>query len=203
MSVSLNRWSAHPYFFINGDLDFRVIKALAREMSYFVAGFEKTKKYKEGRWDGQECLLYKSKKGVYFFPCGMIDVVKRVFSDFEVDYFIQDIRLNDVKKNYKSLDLKWTGHELRDYQMKAVMDIKTNEGGTICLPTGAGKTLIMLRLAYEYNLPFIVIVHTKELMYQWEKNIKCGQLPNQSSRFAHKQARRSLCQTLRQGIHRT
>ena len=172
MSVSLNRWSAHPYFFINGDLDFRVIKTLAREMSFFVEGFERTKKYKEGRWDGQECLLYKSKKGVYYFPCGMIDVVKRVFSDFEVDYFIQDIRLKDVQKRYKPLDLKWTGHDLRDYQMKAVMDIKSNEGGTICLPTGAGKTLIMLRLALEYNLPFLVIVHTKELMYQWEKNIK-------------------------------
>ena len=110
MSVSLSRWSSHPYFFINGELDFRVIKALSREMSYFVAGFEKTKKYKEGRWDGQECLFYKSKKGVYFFPCGMIDVVKRVFNDFEVDYFVQDIRLKDVQKRYKPLDLKWTGH---------------------------------------------------------------------------------------------
>jgi superfamily II DNA or RNA helicase/intein/homing endonuclease len=172
MSVSLNRWSAHPYFFINGDLDFRVIRALTREMSYFVEGFERTKKYKEGRWDGQECLLYKSKKGVYFFPVGMIDVVKRVFGDFEVEYFIQDIKLKDVQKKYKSLDLKWTGHELRDYQMKAVMDIKNNEGGTICLPTGAGKTLIMIRLIYEYNLPCLIIVHTKELLYQWEKNIK-------------------------------
>lgn len=172
MSVSLNRWSAHPYFFINGDLDFRVIKSLTREMSFFVEGFERTKKYKEGRWDGRECLLYKSKKGVYYFPCGMIDVAKRIFSDFEVEYFIQDIKLDDVKKRYKSLDLTWTGHCLRDYQTKAVVDIKTNDGGTICLPTGAGKTLIMLRLAFEYNLPFLVIVHTKELMYQWEKNIK-------------------------------
>ena len=172
MPISINRWSAHPYFFINGELDYRVVKALKREMSFFVEGFERTKKYKEGRWDGQECLLYKSKAGNYFFPCGMIDIAKRVFGDFEIDYFIQDIKLDDVKKNYKPLDLKWTGHDLRDYQTKAVMDIKTNEGGTICLPTGAGKTLIMLRLAYEFNLPFLVLVHTKELLYQWEKNIK-------------------------------
>ena len=172
MSVSLNRWSAHPYFFINGDLDFRVIKSLAREMSFFVEGFERTKKYKEGRWDGQECLLYKSKKGVYYFPVGMIDVAKRVFSDFEVDYFVQDIKLKDVQNRYKPLDLKWTGHELRDYQTKAVMDIKNNEGGTICLPTGSGKTLVMLRIIYEYNLPCLILVHTKELLYQWEKNIK-------------------------------
>lgn len=172
MSVSINRWSAHPYFFINGDLDFRVIKALTREMSFYVEGFERTKKYKEGRWDGTECLLYKSKKGVYFFPVGMLDKVKQIFGDFEVEYFVQDIQLKDVQKNYKQLDLKWTGYTLRDYQTKSVMTIKNNGGGTINLPTGAGKTLIMIRLMYEYNLPCLVIVHTKELLYQWEKNIK-------------------------------
>lgn len=172
MSVSLNRWGSHPYFFINGDLDYRVIRAITRELSYYKEGFERTKAYKEGKWNGQECLLFKSKKGVYFFPVGMIDAVKRVFNDFEVEYFVQDIKLKDVQKKYKSLDLKWTGHELRDYQMKAVMDIKNSEGGTICLPTGAGKTLIMIRLIYEYNLPCLVLVHTKELLYQWEKNIK-------------------------------
>lgn len=172
MSVSLNRWSAHPYYFINGDLDFRVIRALTREMSYFVQGAERSNKFKEGRWDGKECLLYKSKKGVYYFPVGMIDCAKRVFSDFEVDYFIQDIKLDDVKNRYKTLDLTWTGHELYDYQKRAVMEIKQNEGGTICLPTGAGKTLTMIRLIYEYNLPCLIVVHTKELLYQWEKNIK-------------------------------
>ena len=35
-----------------------------------------------------------------------------------------------------------------------------------------GKTLVMLRIIYEYNLPCIILVHTKELLYQWEKNIK-------------------------------
>lgn len=173
MSVSLNRWSAHPYYFINGDLDFRVIKALNNEMSYFVEGFEKSKKYKEGRWDGKENLLYKSKKGVYFFPAGMIDTVKRVFNDFEVDYFTQDIKLDNVRKKYKKLNLKWTlPFNLYDYQLKSVIDIQNNEGGVICLPTGAGKSVIMTRLAYEYDLPFIIIVHTKELLYQWERNIK-------------------------------
>src|SRR5271157_627382 len=172
MTVEINRWNSHPYFFINGDLDFRVIKALEYEMSYFIEGYERSKKFKEGRWNGQECLLYKSKKGTYFFPAGLIDTVKHVLSDFEVDYIVQDIRLADVRKKYKPLDLTWTGPELRDYQKRAVIDIMNNEGGTVCLPTGSGKTLVALRIAYEYNLPFLVLVHTKELLYQWEKNIK-------------------------------
>jgi superfamily II DNA or RNA helicase len=170
--VVINRWASHPYFFINGSLDFRVIKSLDREMSYFVQNAQRTKAFKEGRWDGHESLLRKTKKGVYFFPAGMLDVTKRVFKDFEIEYFVQDIKLDHVRKKYEPLNLKWTGLELRDYQLKAVIDIQNNEGGTICLPTGSGKTLIMLRLAYEYNLPFIVIVHTKELLYQWERTVK-------------------------------
>jgi len=172
MSVSLNKWSLHPYFFVEGDLDFRVLKALNRELSYFVQNSQRTRAFREGRWDGRECLLFKSKKGVYFFPSGMLPSVERVFRDFAVDYLVQDIKLEHVRKNYAPLNLKWTGLPLRDYQQKAVVDIMNNEGGIICLPTGSGKTLIMLKLAHELNLPFIVIVHTKELLYQWEKTIK-------------------------------
>jgi DNA excision repair protein ERCC-3 len=182
VSIGINRWSAHPYYFINAPdgLDYRIIRALTKEMSYFVQGAERSKKFKEGRWDGTTCLLYKTRKGVYYFPVGMLDCVKRVFSDFEVDYFIQDITVDDVKKRYKPIDLTWTGHTLRDYQKKAVMEIKKNSGGTIFLPTGSGKTLVMLRLIYEYNLPCLILVHTRELLYQWEKNIKAcfnGRVP--------------------------
>ena len=118
VTIEITRWSSHPYFFINGDLDFRVIKALEYELSYFVEGYEKTNKFKEGRWNGQECLLYKSKKGTRFFPAGLLGTVSRVLSDFEVDYLVQDIKLSDVRKKYKSLALTWTGPELRDYQKR-------------------------------------------------------------------------------------
>ena len=172
MPMSINRWAAHPYYFLNGELDPRVIRALTKEMSYFVQGAERSKKFKEGRWDGMDCLFYKTKKGTYFFPCGMLDCVKRVFSDFEIEYFVQDIKLDDVRKRYKPLDLTWTGHTLYDYQDRSVKEIQANEGGVICLPTGAGKTLVMERLIFEYSLPTLIVVHTKELLYQWEKNTK-------------------------------
>jgi superfamily II DNA or RNA helicase len=172
MSISLNKWSLHPYFFVEGELDFRVIKALKRELSYFVQNSQRTRAFKEGRWDGRECLLFKSKKGVYFFPAGMLPSVERVFRDFAVDYLVQDIKLEHIRKNYAPLNLKWTGLPLRDYQQKAMIEIQNNGGGTLCLPTGAGKTLIMLKIAHEWNLPFIVVCHTQELLYQWEKNVK-------------------------------
>jgi superfamily II DNA or RNA helicase len=171
--VVINRWSIHPFFFINGSpLDFRVIRALDREMSFFCKDAQRTTAFKNGKWDGKEKLLFKSKKGVYFFPAGLLDTAKRVFNDFGVDYSVQNITLDHVRKNYAPLNLKWTGLPLRDYQKKAVVDVMNNEGGIICLPTGSGKTLIMLKLAHELNLPFITIVHTKELLLQWEKTVK-------------------------------
>lgn len=171
--IVLNRWSAHPFFFINGgDLDFRVVRALDREMSFFCKDAQRTTAFKNGKWDGKEKLLFRSKKGVYFFPAGLLDTAKRVFKDFDVPYSVQNITIDNVRKNYASLNLKWTGLELRDYQQKSVVDIMNNEGGIICCPTGSGKTLVILKIIYELNLPAIIIVHTKELLYQWERTVK-------------------------------
>ena len=171
--VILNRWSVHPFFFINGEsLDFRVVRALDREMSFFCKDAQRTNAFKSGKWDGKEKLLFKSKKGIYFFPAGLINVAKRVFKDFGVSYSVQNITIDNVRKNYAPLNLKWNGLPLRNYQLDAVTAIMNNEGGIICCPTGSGKTLVMLKLAHELNLPFIVIVHTKELLIQWEKTVK-------------------------------
>jgi superfamily II DNA or RNA helicase len=171
--IVLNRWAAHPFFFVNGGtLDTRVIRALDKEMSFFCKDAQRTNAFKQGKWDGKEKLLFRSKKGVYFFPAGLIDHAKRVFTDFGVPYSIQNITLDNVRKNYAPLDLKWTGLPLRDYQSQAVIDILNNGGGILCHPTGSGKTLIMLRILYELNMPAIIIVHTTELLYQWEKNVK-------------------------------
>ena len=171
--VTINRWNLHPFYFCNGAIDFRVIKSLEREMSYFVENAQRTNAYKQGRWDGTETLLHKTKKGIYYFPCGMIDTAKRVFNDFGVEYIIQDIKLEHIRDKYKPLNLKWTcPFELYDYQKRSVSEIKENESGTICLPTGAGKTLIMIKLIHEFNLPVLVVVHNQELLYQWERAIK-------------------------------
>ena len=170
--IGISRWSSHPYFFLNGQLDFRVIKALDRELSFFVKNAQRTTQFKNGSWDGREKLLFRSKKGVYFFPVGMLPSVERVFRDFDVKYFVQNITLDNVRKNYKPLDLPWTGLPLRDYQQRSLIDIMNNGGGTLCLPTGAGKTLILLKIAHEWNLPFIVVLHSQELLYQWEKTVK-------------------------------
>jgi superfamily II DNA or RNA helicase len=58
---------------------------------------------------------------------------------------------------------------LHPYQKKAVKDATSRRFGVIEAPPGAGKTVIALRIIAHRKQPALVIVHTKELMYQWLK----------------------------------
>ncbi|HOO44720.1 MAG TPA: DEAD/DEAH box helicase [Deltaproteobacteria bacterium] len=57
--------------------------------------------------------------------------------------------------------------ELRPYQDAAVQDILKRRFGVLQAPPGAGKTVIALAVIAERKQPSLVIVHTKELLYQW------------------------------------
>ncbi len=57
--------------------------------------------------------------------------------------------------------------ELRPYQETAVQDILKRRFGVLQAPPGAGKTVIALAVIAERKQPALVIVHTKELLYQW------------------------------------
>ena len=73
----------------------------------------------------------------------------------------------------KELYLVWSfPYELRDYQKEIVQKALENKGGYICLPTGSGKTIIALRIIYELKKPAFIIVHRKELLYQWARVIE-------------------------------
>ena len=57
-------------------------------------------------------------------------------------------------------------------QQKALKKALKRNMGVLALPVGSGKTIIGLRLIYELNLSTLIIVHTKELLYQWADNIR-------------------------------
>ncbi len=56
---------------------------------------------------------------------------------------------------------------LRPYQQTAVEDILAHNFGTFDAPTGSGKTVMALAVIAERKQPALIIVHTKELLYQW------------------------------------
>ena len=80
----------------------------------------------------------------------------------------------------KEIDLSFNG-DLRDYQKKVVdtviPKIKNQEGGTISLPPGRGKTVIACNIISKLKTKTLVIVHKTFLLNQWKNRIEFF-LPN-------------------------
>lgn len=78
--------------------------------------------------------------------------------------------------NYKILDNRRTLPEvgfnfqgtLKPFQEQAVEVISKREFGVLSAPTGSGKSPMALWLIAQRKQPALVVVHTKELLFQWQ-----------------------------------
>jgi superfamily II DNA or RNA helicase len=164
MTITLSKWDKAPYVFVNGSLPERVRNALDSEMSYPVEDAERTKAYKEGRWDGKERLLRESQNGNVYFPLGLLSRAVNILESFGLDYSVEGI----TRPGRGDKDVSWaTEMELRDYQQDALDEALRRGNGLIAMPTGAGKTLIGIRLLYEIQRSGLVLVHRQEIAEQW------------------------------------
>ena len=64
------------------------------------------------------------------------------------------------------------GGVLKDFQQEAVDVMGRREFGTLCAPTGSGKTVMALGLIASRRQPTLIVVHTKELAFQWIERIE-------------------------------
>lgn len=84
----------------------------------------------------------------------------------------------------KPLNLKFLG-KLRDYQEKAHNQMMKYPVGVLEASTGSGKTIVGLALIVSRRQPTLIIVHGKELLYQWRDQIEkftgeeCGLIGDQ------------------------
>ena len=83
-------------------------------------------------------------------------------------------KLEDFLKG-KDINLTFAG-SLRDYQLDVIKTvipkIKSQEGGTISLPPGRGKTVIACKLISELKKKTLVVVHKTFLLNQWKNRIE-------------------------------
>ncbi|MGI0032329.1 MAG: DEAD/DEAH box helicase family protein [Nitrososphaeraceae archaeon] len=81
----------------------------------------------------------------------------------------------NIKYDDRVLDLLPLGDlpkikvKLRDYQLEAIENWCLEKMGSIILPTGAGKTIIGLKIIEIVNSPTLIIVPTLDLIKQWTK----------------------------------
>lgn len=80
-------------------------------------------------------------------------------------------RLRDETHLYDPVNFVFHG-ELKPFQKQAVNTMLSKNEGTLCAPTGAGKTVMALYLVSQRKQPTIIIVHTKELLNQWVERVK-------------------------------
>lgn len=116
-------------------------------------------------------------KGLDTLPYASLDTRSNFLYSNGINYqkIIQYLNEKDMKYEDKVLDLLPLGHlpksnvKLRDYQQDAVENWCIEKRGSIVLPTGAGKTIIGLKIIEIVNLPTLIIVPTLDLIKQWTK----------------------------------
>jgi superfamily II DNA or RNA helicase len=87
-----------------------------------------------------------------------------------------DLDITDLRPNYNKVNPKLFSRIKLDYkggdtQKKSVDAALKAKGGVLNLACGKGKTVVILEAYARNKVPGLVIVHTKDLMEQWEDRI--------------------------------
>ncbi|MBU1708621.1 MAG: DEAD/DEAH box helicase [Proteobacteria bacterium] len=133
--------------------------------------YRDAKKY--GRWVGKRL-----KPQLYFFreePDGSL-IIPRGYARQAVytcrNYLgTERLQIKDQRREVKKINFTFIG-ELRPYQKKARDEVLQNEFGVLESGTGSGKTVIALAVIAARKQPTLILVHTKELLYQWVEKIQ-------------------------------
>lgn len=79
--------------------------------------------------------------------------------------------VEDRRRTLKPVDFHFTG-QLKPFQRKAVRTITSKDFGTLSAPTGSGKTVMALFIIAVRKQPTLIVVHTKDLAFQWMERIE-------------------------------
>jgi len=139
-----------------------VAAEITRDMTMENPAYVQAEKY--GRWTGniERTLSFYSCEGqTLILPRGYIRRLIGAIERNGLEYHIEDQTrcLPPVAFDMQA--------ELRPYQEAAVQEVLKRRFGVLQAPPGAGKTVIALAVIAERKQSALVIVHTKELLYQW------------------------------------
>jgi superfamily II DNA or RNA helicase len=108
-----------------------------------------------------------SNREVIWTPRGYIWIMKKWCLDngYDVEIYDNTLRLPEINVEFQG--------KLRDYQQPSVDNVvRRYPIGILEAATGAGKTCMATAVIARRKQPTLVIVHTKELLYQWQGAIK-------------------------------
>lgn len=126
---------------------------------------------KYGRWIGKKLKPY-----LYFFE-QEVDGIRfpRGFGNQSVrlcrKYTGTSPEIIDNRRTTPPCSFTFSG-DLRPYQKEAFDAVVERDFGVVEAGTGSGKTVIALAVIAERSQPTLVLVHTKELLYQWSERVR-------------------------------
>ena len=130
--------------------------------------YHAAKKY--GRWIGknfqQQLFFYDIDDRGISFPRGYAGQAVNLCKK----HLGQGPRIVDNRRLLAEVDFNFQG-DLRPYQQEAVKDVLQKHFGVLVAGTGSGKTVMALAVLAERRQPTLVLLHSKELMYQWQERI--------------------------------
>ncbi|WP_372683892.1 DEAD/DEAH box helicase, partial [Desulfosarcina sp.] len=80
-------------------------------------------------------------------------------------------RIDDQRRLLPDVDFCFNG-ALKAFQSAAATAMLKKDFGTMSAPTGSGKTVVGLFLIAQRRQPSVVVVHTKDLAFQWIQRIE-------------------------------
>ncbi len=147
---------------INFDFEQELKNRLTIENPQYIAA----RKY--GRWIGKklkpQLKYYEPVPGGLRFPRGFANQAVLLCRRF----LGCDPEIIDRRRLLAEVDFSFHG-ELRPYQQVAVDAAEVKSFGVIESGTGSGKTVMALALIAARRQPTLVVVHSKELLYQWKE----------------------------------
>ncbi|HLC17282.1 MAG TPA: DEAD/DEAH box helicase [Thermodesulfovibrionia bacterium] len=145
-----------------GELSPEVINKLKSQLVFINPKWIENEK--RGYWTGDipHILSFFNTKGdKALIPRGFASRCIQILSNSGLNAVLDDKtrQLPDVPFTFQA--------DLRSFQAKAVTAILSKRFGVLNAPTGSGKTVMALKVIAERKQPALVVVHTKELLYQW------------------------------------
>ncbi len=121
-----------------------------------------------GRWNRnvpKQLRFFHRYKDTLWVPRGYLRQLIMMCRHYNIPYQIKDLR-----QTLQSANFSFQGG-LKSFQQKAVDKMLAKDFGTLNSPTGSGKTVMGLFIIAHRQQPALVVVHTKDLAYQWIEQI--------------------------------
>ncbi|PIE58783.1 MAG: helicase [Desulfobulbus propionicus] len=148
------------------DISFELESAIKARLTINNPAYHNAKKY--GRWIGKKLkptLSYYETvpKGIRF-PRGFANQAYLLCRTIEQTA----VEIIDKRRLLDTIEFRFNG-VLRPYQQKAVDEATKKSFGVLEAGTGSGKTVMALKILATRKQPTLVIVHSKELVLQWQQ----------------------------------